>query len=1103
MGDTSTKTRPLATEDIQDIWRRNQTVPGGVERCVHDLFGKQAEARPDALAVYAWDGEMTYGELDALSTKLARHLVELGVKAEDIVPLCFEKSMWTVVAMLAVLKAGGAFVPLDPAHPRSRHEEILKQTKAGLVLTSTYHQARWHCSSLTVVTASEASVVPLNYEVNIGFTAATPRNMAYVMFTSGSTGTPKGVVLEHQALATSCLEHGRVFGLSPHTKALQYASYTFDVCLTEIVSTLLYGGCVCVPLEEDRCNNLAMAINTLHVNWVLLTPTVAQVLEPSEIPFVERIILGGEQVNCSDCKRWDGHVEVVNGYGPTECSIWCVTYSGLKGFKSGLIGKSIASVSWVVDVNNHEQLAPVGSVGELLVEGPILARGYLNDAEKTRAAFIDDPAWLVEGGGGFPGRRDRLYKTGDLVHYDSDGNLVYMGRKDDQVKVRGQRVELGEVEHHLRECMPEVKRVAVEVILPAGERGNAVLAAFLQLDSEESNPVQTDEAANAGSMARVTFPADADGKLAERLPGYMVPVVYFAVAQLPMTVSGKTDRKRLREIGGSFSAQQLAELRTSSEGVKRAPSTEAERTMQRLWAGVLCISADSIGLDDSFFRLGGDSIAAMKLVGEARRRGMRLNVAHVFRQPTLTHMCLTLLISSDHSMQSIPPFSLLAPNFKESILCESGLLRGSVRQEDVADVLPTTHVQRLFINLGVESPREAFNYFLLDIGLEIDVPLLRDSCQRLLNHFPILRTQFAPFQGELWQVVLLRPSLPFKTFDVSGSLAEETHAICMEDIYKTDPLELPTSFILVRNKSIGHRLIVRLSHAQYDGVCLPVILESLAALYKQEALAPTLYFSAYLAHVRNQRIEITQYWRQLFKGSRMTKVTAHLRPKVGEQPALHNIKVERLICAPQLPENITMASLLSSAWALVLHSITGEEDVVYGHTVAGRNSDIPGIAEMVGPRVNIVPVRARMHLTRTSAELIRSVHEQYISLGQADSAQLDEIVQDCTDWPAGSEFDSMVQHQNINEHPEICFSRNTAKLQWFEKPFGVVQQLYFLSHPQADQLKLTVGGNTRILTVEAAHSVLDVLAATIAELSRNLKEPLASCKFPFPLCISN
>jgi non-ribosomal peptide synthetase component F len=223
---------------------------------------------------------------------------------------------------------------------------------------------------------------------------------------------------------------------------------------------------------------------------------------------------------------------------------------------------------------------------------------------------------------------------------------------------------------------------------------------------------------------------------------------------------------------------------------------------------------------------------------------------------------------------------------------------------------------------------------------------------------------------------------------------------------------------------------------------------------------------------------------------------------VGEEPALHNIKVERVIAAPQLPHNITMASLLSSAWALVLSSITGEEDVVYGHTVAGRNSDIPGITEMVGPCLNVVPVRARIQSAETPADLIRSVHEQFASLGEADLAQLDEIIHDCTDWPAGSEFDTTVQHQNIDEHPEVCFAGETTKLQWFNKPFGLARQLYFLSHPQTNQLQLTVGGNTHILTVEAAHSILDVLAATVAELSQNIDRPLISCRFSFPLCIS-
>jgi amino acid adenylation domain-containing protein len=929
-----------------------------------------------------------------------------------------------------------------------------------------------------------------------------PSNAAYAIFTSGSTGQPKGVLLEHWAVSTSCLGHGKAFRFTSQTRALQFASYTFDACITEIVTTLVFGGCVCVPSEDDRRNRLASVISSLSVNWALLTPSVARLLNPSVVPMLEVLVMGGEQVLSSDWKTWAGSVEIVNAYGPAECCVCCTVYTDVQNFKLGAIGKSVASASWVVVSDDHNQLAPLGSIGELLVEGPLLARGYLNDAEKTGAAFISDPAWLLEGGSGYPGRHGRLYKTGDLVRYDADGNLMYVGRKDSQVKVRGQRVELGEVEHHLRECMPEIQQLAVEVVLPGeGEKDNATLAAFLQLDNEAQGGPSTNGSGESDSLARVVFLREVEEKMLERLPGHMVPTVYFAVAELPMTSSGKIDRKRLREIGASFSAQQLAELQTASEGAKRAPSTEAERMMQQLWAQVLSIAPESIGLDDSFFRLGGDSIAAMKLVGEARRHGFRLSSAQVFRHPTLAPMSLAGVASLDSSPQLVAPFSLLPPTIKDGILRQSVLLRSAIQQQDVADVLPTTHVQRIFINRGIESPCEAFNYFFFDIGPELDAQLLRDSCCKLLDHFPILRSQFVSFRENLWQVVLLRPQLPFITFETNRSLSEATRSICLEDMDKTDPLGLPTSFVLVRNKSTGHRLIVRLSHAQYDGVCISIIFRTLTALYMQVSppIAPS--FLTYLAHARTQREASSRYWRELLEGSQITRATARLRPKVGEEPALRSIKVERVIPAPQLPHNITMASLLSSAWALVLSSITGEEDVVYGHTVAGRNSDIPGIAEMVGPCLNVVPVRVRIQSAETPADLIRSVHEQFASLGEADLAQLDEIIHDCTDWPTGSMFDAIVQHQNIDEHPEVCFAGETTKLQWFNNPSGIPRQLYFLSHPQADQLKLTVGGNTHILTVEAAHSILDVLAATVAELSRNIDRPLISCRFSFSLCI--
>ncbi|KAF2471493.1 acetyl-CoA synthetase-like protein [Lindgomyces ingoldianus] len=601
-------------EDVQDVWRRNQVVPESVEQCVHELIKTIAQRTPNSIAIHAWDGEMTYGELDAMSAKLARHLVWLGVKLEDIVPLCFEKSMWTVVAMLAVLKAGGAFVPLDPEHPRNRHEEIFDQTGATVVLTSAQYSTLWGDFACSIVTLCEATINQLPMEMNEIYTAVHPSNAAYVIFTSGSTGKPKGVVLEHRAVSTSCLGHGSVFGFTPHTRALQFASYTFDVCIAEIITTLLFSGCVCIPSESQRRDNLSDTINHMDVNWAYLTPTVARLLDPHTIVTLRTLVLGAERVVLADCEVWRDQVEVMNAYGPTECCIFCTGYVGMEGFKSSLLGKSIASVGWVVDPENHDKLAPRGSVGELLIEGPILARGYLNDAEKTSAAFIDDPAWLLQGGGGYPGRHGRVYKTGDLVYSEPDGDLVYVGRKDDQVKVRGQRVELGEIEHHLRECMPEARLMTVEVILPKGQKHNAMLAAFLQLNGEIDTALRTDVMAETSLGARVMRPVEVENKISQRLPSYMIPDVYFAVTQLPMTVSGKTDRKRLREIGASFSAQQLAEMQTLSQGPKRLPSTQTEQTIQQLWARVLGIEPEIIGLDNSFFRLGGDSIAAMKML---------------------------------------------------------------------------------------------------------------------------------------------------------------------------------------------------------------------------------------------------------------------------------------------------------------------------------------------------------------------------------------------------------------------------------------------------------------------------------------------------------
>ncbi|KAL7780605.1 hypothetical protein CFE70_010630 [Pyrenophora teres f. teres 0-1] len=582
--------------------------------------------------------------------------------------------------------------------------------------------------------------------------------------------------------------------------------------------------------------------------------------------------------------------------------------------------------------------------------------------------------------------------------------------------------------------------------------------------------------------------------LEAQLPTYMVPQTLAILDAMPANQNGKVDRKALEQQIGTQEGQ---------SGLKRQPETETQRTMQQLWAGVLAIDADSIGLDDSFFRLGGDSIAAMKLVGEARRAGIHLTVADLFSNPKLE--CLSRIGREllHRIVEPVLPFSLLPPAIKEDILSNQKSLGKINDLASIVDILPVTHCQKFFLSRGQHDPRIAFNYFYVEMGPQLDLYLLRNSCRKVLDHLSILRSRFVPLDDQWFQIILHDLDLPFSVHDVNESLDEASHAICMQDIERTDPLEVPTSFKVVRYKSTHNRLIIRLSHAQYDGVSFPIILRTLISIYQQEPLHPVAEFSTFLAHARKIQTLSGRYWRELLQGSRPIRVTEKLRLQVQEDISPRLVSVEKYMDAPRLPEGITMASLISSAWALVLAHITGEQDIVFGHLVAGRNSDIPEVAEIVGPCLNVIPVRTLVYPIKTSNDLIQSVQDQHVSLGESDSIGWDEIVKDCTDWPAGTMFDSLVQHQNIIAQPEISFAGVTAKLNGFQNPFGEAPFLSLFSQPEDSQLKIIISGNTHFLTVERASLLVDMLAQTAQALSYSPQASLASHRLSLPGCAFN
>lgn len=447
------------------------------------MIRENAAKTADAEAVCAWDGSMTFSELLGTAQKLAGKLIELGVGPEVFVPLAFDKSIFNIVSMLAVLEAGGAFVSLDPSHPHERLSTLTKKIGAEVILCSRGHEEKLAGVARTIIavdTSALAEMSPSISNTNDIPLRSSPSNAAYLVFTSGTTGEPKGTIIEHASYVSGAAEHAPAQRTDASSRVLQFAAHTFDASIVETLTTLLVGGCICIPSEEDRLNNITGAINQLRVNLAILTPSFIEFVKPEQVPSLKSLILAGEAMSRSHVATWSKKVNLINGYGPSECSVVAVCNSTVTAeTEPANIGSRVADRLWVVDRYDHNRLLPIGCVGELLIEGPTVSRGYLNDPVRTAEAFITDPTWRKEL---YPTSESvRMYKTGDLVRYCADGTFMFMGRKDTQVKFHGQRIELGEIEHHLN-VDAEIKHALV--VLPKVGYAARRLVAVVSLDRQ-------------------------------------------------------------------------------------------------------------------------------------------------------------------------------------------------------------------------------------------------------------------------------------------------------------------------------------------------------------------------------------------------------------------------------------------------------------------------------------------------------------------------------------------------------------------------------------------------------------------------------------------
>ncbi|MEU5772164.1 amino acid adenylation domain-containing protein [Streptomyces venezuelae] len=604
-------TTPTARVDILDAPERervvrewNTTAVSHPDTLVPELFTAHARNAPDAVAVRCGGEALSYGELDGRANRLARYLVALGIAPEARVGLCLPRGVVMVVAELAVWKAGGAFVPLDPEYPPDRLGYVLADSGASVVLGVADSLAAVPVGGAHVVLLDDADVAGA-LETESPFTPGrwpTRDQLAYVIYTSGSTGRPKGVAVAHGGVANLVAAMGPVLGVGESVSVLQFASFSFDAAVLDVAVTLSGGGTLAVASAAERAEPSALAamIESAGVTTASVVPSLLGVLDPASVPGVRNWVLGAELLTADLASRWTPQARLWNTYGPTEATVMAT--AGPVHATTGStdepppIGRPLGNVrTYVLDGFLHP--VPVGATGELYVAGPGVARGYVGRSDLTAERFVACP--FTEGQDG-SGCGERMYRTGDLARWTDDGQLSFVGRADDQVKVRGFRVELGEVEAVLagHEAVGQVVVVARQDVSGGEKRlvGYVVPDGGREVDAES---------------LRVY--------VAGVLPEYMVPAVV-VLDGLPLTVNGKVDRCALP-------APDFAGRVTGRE-----PRTETERVLCGLFAEVLGL--ERVGVGDGFFELGGDSISSMQLASRARRAGLVITPRQVFEEKT-------------------------------------------------------------------------------------------------------------------------------------------------------------------------------------------------------------------------------------------------------------------------------------------------------------------------------------------------------------------------------------------------------------------------------------------------------------------------------------
>uniref|UniRef100_UPI00068B5399 non-ribosomal peptide synthetase n=1 Tax=Andreprevotia chitinilytica TaxID=396808 RepID=UPI00068B5399 len=925
---------------------------------IHHLFEAHAAQQPDAVALVFEEQELSYNELNCRANQLAHHLIALGIQPDDRVAICVERSLDLVIGLLGILKAGGVYVPLDPAYPAERLAYMLRDSQPAVVLTQAALRDGLPLGALPVwvLDGTDLAVQPAANPLVAGLTA---EHLAYVIYTSGSTGQPKGVMNHHRGLCNLIPAHIQTFAIRPDSHLLQFASCSFDASIWEMMLALCAGAALHMVRQRTALAGAALRDTLLQagISHAILSPAALSSLPQDEtLGAVHTLITGGEALPPALARHWAQQHRLFNAYGPTEITV-CATVYDYQWREHGTvpIGRPIANTQ-IYLLDAHGQPVPIGVAGEIYIGGAGVARGYLNRPDLTAERFVADPFSTDP--------QARLYKTGDLGRWLPDGNIDYLGRNDFQVKIRGFRIELGEIEAKLAACVGV--REAVVIAREDQPGGKRLVAYVVPQDGIELAVAELRE------------------QLSQYLADYMLPSAFVTLEAFPLTPNGKLDRKALP------APDQSSVISRSYE----APQGEVEQAIATIWQDLLGL--ERVGRYDQFFELGGHSLLAVQLVSRLRANlGVEIALRELFAQPTVIGLAALVAQATQSSQTLIPP-------------------------TDRSQPLPLSWAQQRLWFLNQLDANAGAAYHMpagLRLHGQLDRAALRATLDRIVARHEVLRTCFISDSGEAVQVIasaeigfsLREHDLrAFSTQDQQRKVEQlsQAEAIAPFDL-STGPLIRGQLLQLANDE---HLLLITQHHIISDGWSIGVLVREVSALYtafSQGQADP-------LAPLAIQYADYAAWQRQWLQGDPLQTQVDFWHDHLAGAPALLDLPTDRprptvqsyaggqvaLSLSPALTNSLkqlsqrhgtTLFMTLLAGWSVLLSRWSGQDDVVIGTPVANRQrSELEGL---MGFFVNTLALRVKLDGNPKVDELLNQIKTNTIAAYAHQDLPFEQVVE--------------------------------------------------------------------------------------------------------------